>query len=76
MNSNFVVEQSSFIAERAKSETEGKGINAAVRRAFALLLSRQPDSGELAAANKIAQERGLKVVCRSLINSNEFAFLP
>ena len=76
MNSNFVVEQSSFIAERAKSETEGKGMNAAVRRAFALLLSRQPDSGEMTAAKKIAQERGLKVVCRSLINSNEFAFLP
>ena len=76
MNSPFVVEQSVYIAERAKADAQGKGLSASVRRCFALLLARQPDASELAVATKIAQERGLHVVCRSLINSNEFVFLP
>ncbi len=76
MNSNFVVEQAAFIAERARAEAKGKGAEAAVRRCFDLLLARLPDEGELAVATTIAKESGLHVVCRSLINSNEFAFLP
>ena len=76
MNSDFVVEQSEFIAERAVRESPEGHLQAAVRRCFDLLLTRQPERGELAAAVKIAKERGLHVVCRSLINANEFAFLP
>jgi hypothetical protein len=62
MNSDFVVEQSRFIAERARTVT----------RAFQLLLSREPTDDELAAC----EGARLELVCRSLINSNEFAFLP
>ncbi|MFT5030105.1 MAG: mono/diheme cytochrome c family protein [Candidatus Binatia bacterium] len=76
MNSDFVVEQSEFIAERAVKESPEGNLQAAVRRCFDLLLTRQPERGELAAAVEIAKERGLHVVCRSLINANEFAFLP
>ncbi|MEM1295961.1 MAG: PSD1 and planctomycete cytochrome C domain-containing protein [Verrucomicrobiota bacterium] len=71
MNSNFVVQQSGFVAERAKEEA-GPNRETQVRRAFELLLSRQPDTDELAACLDV----DLKIVCRSLINSNEFAFLP
>ena len=71
MNSDFVVEQSQFIARRAKKETEGGGNVAAVRRSFQLLLTRDPDADELSACQGIP----LELVCRSLINSNEFAFL-
>ena len=76
MNSDFVVEQAKFIAERAVKESSDDNLKAAVRRAFALLLNRAPDRDELAAAIGIAKGRGLHVVCRSLMNSNEFAFLP
>lgn len=76
MNSDFVVEQSKFIAERAKKDSEGRGLKAAVRRSFALILTRQPDAAELNAAVEIAEQQGLHVVCRGLINANEFAFLP
>lgn len=62
MNSDFVVEQSQFIAERAGTVT----------RAFELLLSRQPTAEELDACHGTK----LDLVCRSLINSNEFTFLP
>ena len=71
MNSNFVVEQSKFVAERAVAEA-GTEKEAQVRRAFELLLTREPDQEELAAC----VQADLHLVCRSLINSNEFAFLP
>ena len=76
MNSDFVVEQSKFVTERAQKESEGSGLKAAVRRCFALLLTRQPDADELATAVQVAEKQGLHVVCRGLINANEFAFLP
>ncbi len=76
MNSAFVVEQAEFIAARAEKEAPGGGLAGAVRRAFDLLLAREPDAAEVEAAVAIAKERGLPMVCRSLMNSNEFAFLP
>ncbi|MDF1851941.1 MAG: DUF1553 domain-containing protein [Verrucomicrobiales bacterium] len=75
LNSDFVVEQSQFIADRAKEES-GEGIEAAVKRAFELTLTRQPSEDELAACVEVAKSEGLHIVTRSLINSNEFAFLP
>lgn len=71
MNSEFVTEQSAFLAARAKEEA-GNDKAAQVRRVFQLLLTRDPSEDELAAC----QEIDLKLVCRGLINSNEFAFLP
>ena len=71
MNSEFVIAQSKFIAERAAAEAGGDK-TAQVRRVFELLLSRAPDESELDAC----VEADLSLVCRSLINSNEFAFLP
>jgi mono/diheme cytochrome c family protein len=70
MNSPFVVEQSAFVAERARKEAADPA--GAVRRAFELLLNRPPSADELAAC----EHTDLALVCRSLINSNEFAFLP
>jgi len=75
MNSDFVVEQSNYLAERARKEA-GPETKAAVGRAFELLLERPPAPDELAACVKVADSEGLPIVCRSLINSNEFAFLP
>ncbi len=71
MNSDFVVEQSNFIAERAVREA-GEVKADQVTRAFELLLTREPSADELAACSEVE----LPLVCRSLINSNEYAFLP
>jgi len=71
MNSDFVVEQSAFVAERAKKEA-GDDRVAQISRAFELLLTRKPTEDELTACADI----DLALVCRSLINSNEYAFLP
>ena len=48
----------------------------AVIRCFELLFGRHPDPSELSLAVSVAENSGLEIVCRSLINSNEFAFLP
>ncbi|MCG6154391.1 PSD1 and planctomycete cytochrome C domain-containing protein [Rubinisphaera margarita] len=75
MNSEFVLDQSDRIAERARSEAEGDP-NRAVDRCFELLLSRSPRPEEREACLPLAKADQLNLVCRALINSNEFAFLP
>ncbi|NBQ03287.1 MAG: DUF1553 domain-containing protein, partial [Opitutae bacterium] len=75
MNSEFVVDQSKHLASRAKEDSQGK-MKDAVIRCFELLFGRQPDPSELSLAVSVAEDSGLEIVCRSLINSNEFAFLP
>ncbi|MCZ6672900.1 MAG: PSD1 and planctomycete cytochrome C domain-containing protein [Verrucomicrobia bacterium] len=75
MNSPFAIEQAGFIADRAKQETSGNEKEAA-RRVFEILLGREPNAEELNASLEVAQAAGLQLVTRSLINSNEFAFLP
>ncbi len=76
MNSAFVVDQSKHLANRAIREVEKGDLSAAVVRCFELLFGRNPDNDELSSAIKVAKNRGLEIVCRALINSNEFAFLP
>lgn len=70
MNSKFVVEQAEMIANRANSVSMNS--NAAIKKVFELILQRHPDADELEFCRKI----DLEIVARSLINSNEFAFLP
>ncbi|MEL6108970.1 MAG: DUF1553 domain-containing protein, partial [Planctomycetota bacterium] len=72
MNSRFVMEQASRIAKRAQRETSD---DQAVQRCFELILGRQPDDDERDACAELANE-DLALICRALINSNEFAFLP
>lgn len=71
LNSPFVIEQSGLIAERVEREAGGTK-ETQVRQAFQLLLSRDPKPEELAAGLEVE----LDILCRSLINTNEFAFLP
>lgn len=71
MNSPFVIDQSQHLADRAIAEA-GDDKEAQVKRAFELLLARAPTADEL----EVTKDLELLIVCRSLINSNEFAFLP
>ena len=75
MNSDFVVDQAIHLAKRAQNESKGN-LKTSVIRAFELIFSRKPRTEELNASLKIAKDRGLEIVCRALMNSNEFAFLP
>ena len=75
MNSKFVIEQSKFIASRALTDSNGK-TKSAVAKCFQLILGRQPTAPEAIACEQVAESDSLDIVCRALINSNEFAFLP
>ena len=75
MNSKFVIEQSKFIASRVLTDSNGKA-KSAVAKCFQLILGRQPTAREAIACEQVAESDSLDIVCRALINSNEFAFLP
>ncbi|MDG2168986.1 MAG: PSD1 and planctomycete cytochrome C domain-containing protein [Opitutales bacterium] len=75
MNSPFAMEQAGFIAERAKQTSNDDDV-AATKELFNILLGREPNADELEASLEVARNGGLELVSRSLINSNEFAFLP
>ena len=76
MNSDFVLEQSEMIADRAMKDAGETNLAGAVDRCFELLLGRSPEAEERSACETLANEDSLALVCRALINSNEFAFLP
>ncbi len=75
LNSDFVLQQSDLIAQRAKTIGESDPAKT-VEACFQLLLGRPPTDAERSACLAMATEHGMNVVCRALINSNEFAFLP
>jgi len=75
LNSSFVVEQADHLADRAREEA-GAETEAQIDRLYALLLTRTPSDDEKTACVEIAEGHGLAIVARSLINTNEFAFLP
>ena len=75
LNSPFVVEQTKLIAKRAQANSGGD-LSGEIRQCFQLLLNRDPSADELAICSSVAREESLAIVCRALINSNEFVFLP
>ena len=75
MNSAFVVDQAKHLADRAQMDS-GNNLKKSVIRAFELIFTRRPSKNELEASLEVAKDRGLEIVCRALITSNEFAFLP
>ncbi|MCA9053370.1 MAG: PSD1 domain-containing protein [Planctomycetaceae bacterium] len=75
MNSEFVIDQSRRIADRAQQDA-GSDPGQAINRCFELLLGRPATAGEQAACLEPMQAGDLPLVCRAIINSNEFAFLP
>ena len=75
MNSEFVIDQSKRLADRATKDAGGDETRS-VDRCFELLLGRVADDDERQACLALAKETDLALVCRALINSNEFSFLP
>ena len=76
LNSPFVREQAEQLASRVKKEASSDDTEEQIRRSFQILLNREPDREELVACKEVVKETSLALVCRTLINSNEFAFLP
>ncbi|MBI1840920.1 MAG: DUF1553 domain-containing protein [Verrucomicrobia bacterium] len=76
-NSRFTLSEAEAFASRAKRESRpGATHDEWIERAYQIALGRKPDSTELKSARLVAQEHGLSTVCRVLLNSSEFLFIP
>jgi hypothetical protein len=73
MNNGLIVAMAKHFAGRVSEEAGG--LDAQVRRAFELSLSRRPEDEELAPLLEYAGREGLENACRLLMNLNEFSFV-
>jgi hypothetical protein len=74
-NSRFTLERSSAFARRVRYEAGPRPQNQ-VQRAFLLALSRPATPAEEHEALEALRGQDLEVLCRALLNSNEFLFIP
>ena len=75
-NSRFTLEQSAAFATRVKSELNSDGLDAQIRSAYQIALNRAATAEEISDAMPVVRDHGLQSLCRALVNSNEFLFLP
>jgi hypothetical protein len=74
LNSPFAMQQAEILAKRIQEEA-GSENTAQVRRAFELVLQRQPNDREIQAALELTKNSGVLELCRSLLNANEFIYV-
>ncbi len=74
-NSPFVIQRAAQLEQRALREAgadPARQIDFVYRQVF----GRSPTGAELELTQEVVQQHGMTVVCRSLLNSSEFLFLP
>jgi hypothetical protein len=74
-NSPFVMQQARFFADRIQSEV-GDRIDDQLDRAFKIAFSRSPSDRERKKMNHLVATEGLPQLCRVLINTSEFIYIP
>jgi hypothetical protein len=75
LNSDFVIRQSAFFAQRLQKEA-GSDPAQQAERAFRLAFGRSPTQPELTAAVTLIHSHGAAAFCRALYNANEFIYVP
>ena len=61
---------------RSVQQDAGTAPDAQIERAFLLAFQRTPNPRERAAARTLVAGQGLVPLCRALLNSNEFLYVP
>ena len=74
-NSRFMIDQSEIFAARLRKEA-GSDPAAQVERAFQLAYNRTPRPGKRERCEATVAAHGLSTLCRAILNSNEFIFMP
>lgn len=74
LNNEFMLRMADHWAARIKNDAGGD-IPAQVARAYALALGRPPTESELNSARRIVADHGLAILCRALLNCNEFLYV-
>ncbi len=75
LNSEFVIRQAAFFAERLEKEV-GSDPAPQAKLAFRLAFGRSPTQPELTAAVSLIKSHGATALCRALYNANEFIYVP
>jgi hypothetical protein len=75
-NSGFLLDQAARFADRVKSAAESEDPAELADEAFLLAFGRTCDPTEREEAEYLTKQHGLVSLCRALLNSNEFLFLP
>ena len=73
LNGTFVTQQAAFFADRVRREA-GPKPNTQTTQAFIDAFGRPPKPEEQKAAQRLVADRGLKALCRALMNANEFLY--
>ncbi|MFN7626465.1 MAG: DUF1553 domain-containing protein, partial [Pirellula sp.] len=71
LNSQFILDQSKWFAERLRKEG-GSTSRDQIRAAFLAAFSRLPEVIELEVSEAFIQSQGLEEFCRAIFNTNEF----
>jgi hypothetical protein len=74
-NSGFVNQQAEMFAARLGREAGGEA-SKQVQHAFDLSFQRAPSPDEALGCENLARDQGLPALCRVLLNTNEFLFVP
>jgi hypothetical protein len=74
-NSKFILQQADAMAKRLTREA-GDDRAATIDRAWQLVFQRAPTGDEVNEAIGLLQTEDLSALCRALLNSNEFLFIP
>lgn len=75
LNSPFLLQQADLMAARLQKEA-GADPARQIIRAFELTHTRAPEPDEQAGALALLKEHGLPALCRALLNSSEFVWMP
>jgi hypothetical protein len=71
MNSQFMVTQGGILANNVHSSDKKESIT----KLFQIVYNRQPDAKEMAMSLELLKSEGMHILCRALLNSNEFVFI-
>ena len=74
LNNGFMIAQSEHFASRLRTEFP-VAVDRQVRRAVQLAFAREPSNDEVSLLTKFVESNSLESLCRTLLNSNEFAFV-
>jgi hypothetical protein len=74
LNSAFALRTAERFAARIQREAGGD-VGRQLERAYRLAYGRPPTGEEAAAARPVVRAHGLRIVCRALLNSNEFLYV-
>jgi mono/diheme cytochrome c family protein len=75
LNSEFIVQQAEFLADRLRTEA-GPDPARQAERGFRLAFGRGPTDSERTAAARLIASHGTVAFCRALYNANEFVYVP